>query len=78
MCIRDSVEGERIEDLTNYDIIAEAGGPRTAVVEHLTVEVTDGNLDIDFTNVTDNAKINGIAIYESDNVNDGGAAQQNR
>ena len=30
------VEGERIEDLTNYDIIAEAGGPRTAVVEHLT------------------------------------------
>ena len=70
------VEGER--DLTNYDIIDEAGGPRTAVVEYLTVAVTDGNLDIDFINVTDNAKISGIAISESDNVNDGGVTQRNR
>lgn len=48
--------------LTNYDIYAQAGA-NTAIVETFSsIAVTDGTLNISFTTVTDNAKVNAIEI----------------
>ncbi len=63
-----------IEDqavLTDYDIFAEAAagtgaaGQNVAIVESFDVSVDDGNLDIDFTTVFDNAKISAIEIIQN-------------
>jgi len=59
-----SAEGQLILD--DYDIIAEAGAPHTAISETATVEVTDGELNLDFTTVEDNAKISAIKVEQLD------------
>jgi hypothetical protein len=49
--------------LTNYDIIAEAGAPATAIIETFDdIVVTDGNLTITFTTVQDAAKVNAVEV----------------
>ncbi|WP_133644025.1 PKD domain-containing protein [Zeaxanthinibacter enoshimensis] len=53
--------------LTDYDIIAAAGASFTARTESFVVNVTDGNLTILFSNITDRAKISAIEILGSGN-----------
>jgi len=49
--------------LVNYDIIAEAGAPATAIVVTFTgINVQDGNLTISFTSVVDAPKVSGVEI----------------
>jgi len=55
-----NVEGGAIE-LDNYDIVADVG-PGTAVVKSFPVNVTDGNVDVDFTSVTNQAKLSAFEI----------------
>jgi N-acetylneuraminic acid mutarotase len=51
--------------LTNYDIFQEAGGPAKAIIEPIdSVLVSDGILTLQFTTVTDNAKISAIEIAD--------------
>jgi glucose/arabinose dehydrogenase/PKD repeat protein len=51
------------ETLLNYDIIAQAGGSATAIVESFTnVTVTDGTLTITLTGVVELPKISGIEV----------------
>jgi hypothetical protein len=58
-----SVDIEGQASLTDYDIIDQAGGAATAVVETFPgISVMDGNLTITFTTVTDAAKVNGIEV----------------
>ena len=55
------IEGVRV--LSNYDISAETGGvPMYALTKTFHVNLTDGNLTINFINVTNNAKISAIEI----------------
>ncbi|MGA2800875.1 MAG: malectin [Verrucomicrobiota bacterium] len=54
-----NVEGQEFE---NFDIWVKAGGPLRAYIETVSVEVTDGKLDISFTSKTENPEINGIEI----------------
>ena len=54
-----SIEGQQV--LSNYDLYAEVG-PLTATEETYTVEVTDGELNVDFTTVYDNAKVSAIRV----------------
>jgi len=54
-----SIEGQQV--LTNYDIFAEVG-PLNATDETFTVEVTDGQLDIDFEATYDNAKVSAVKV----------------
>ena len=52
--------------LTNYDIIAAAGGSAIAIVETFeNIMVTDGKVSIGFSTLKDNAKISGIEILSS-------------
>ena len=53
------VEGHRFKD---FDVWAKAGGAQRAYVETVNVEVTDGELNIDFIPQTENPEINGIEI----------------
>ncbi len=51
--------------LTNYDIIAEAGGPATAIIENFTnITVNDGSLTITLTGVVEFPKISGIEVID--------------
>ncbi|WP_049899799.1 malectin domain-containing carbohydrate-binding protein [Halococcus agarilyticus] len=59
-----SIEGEQV--LTDYDIYATAGGPHSAVSESFTTEVTDGELNIEFSTVVDNAKVSAIEVTAVD------------
>jgi hypothetical protein len=61
-----SAEGQPVLD--GYDIIAESGGPHTAITETATVEVTDGTLNLDFATVEDNAKISAIKVEKVGDV----------
>ncbi|WP_224999710.1 malectin domain-containing carbohydrate-binding protein, partial [Cesiribacter sp. SM1] len=57
-----SVEGGQFS-LNNYDIIAKAGGPATAVIERITgINVTDGNLTVTLSSVKDYAKISAVEV----------------
>jgi len=56
-----SVEGQQV--LTDYDIYAEVGA-LNATDKTYTVEVTDGQLDVDFSASADNAKISAIKVVE--------------
>ena len=57
--------------LTNYDIVAKAGGNAKAVVETLNnISVTDGVLNMNFISLVDNAKLSAIEIIS---VSGGGA-----
>jgi hypothetical protein len=52
--------------LTDYDIIADVGAPATAVVKSFSgIEVTDGELNINFSTLVDNAKVSAIEVLES-------------
>ena len=58
------VEVEGVTVLNDYDIHAQAGGMNAAVVENiLSINVTDGALDIEFTSVIERAKINAIEVF---------------
>lgn len=49
--------------LTNYDIIVEAGGSATAIIENFNnITVTDGSLTITLTGVAEFPKISGIEV----------------
>jgi len=54
-----AIEGAPV--LTNYDINADVG-PATATVKSFLVNVSDGALTIQFTNVVNRAKISGICV----------------
>jgi hypothetical protein len=49
-------------EFKNFDIWTKAGGPDKAYIESVDVDVTNGVLDIMFTPVVENPKINGIEI----------------
>ena len=65
-----SAAGKRVFDVTiedqlvldDFDIFAEAGGKNIALDRTFTVEVTDGNIDLDFLGSVNNAKISAIEI----------------
>jgi hypothetical protein len=49
--------------LTDFDIVAAAGGPLKAVIEQFTTTANaSGQIVIQFTTVTDNAKLSGLEI----------------
>ena len=54
-----NVQGHEFKD---FDVWVKAGGPFTAYVESVPVEVTDGKLLITFTSNVENPQINGIEI----------------
>ena len=54
-----NVQGHEFKD---FDVWVKAGGPFTAYVESVPVEVTDGKLQITFTSNVENPQINGIEI----------------
>jgi hypothetical protein len=54
-----AIEGQPV--LTNFDILAEAP-PLTALDKTFTATVTDGVLDVQFTNVVNNAKLSAIQV----------------
>jgi hypothetical protein len=58
-----SVEGQTV--LTDYDIFSEVG-PLNASDKQYTVEVTDGELNLEFSTVNDNAKISAIRVEQLD------------
>jgi hypothetical protein len=50
--------------LTNFDILAAAGGPNRAIARYFqAVANSAGQISITFTSVVDNAMVNGIEIY---------------
>ena len=53
------VEGHQFKD---FDVWAKAGGAQRACIETVDVEVTDGELNINFIPQTENPEINGIEI----------------
>jgi len=53
------VEGHYYKD---FDVWMKAGGPHHAYIETVRVEITDGKLDIKFTQQIENPEINGIEI----------------
>jgi hypothetical protein len=61
------VEGKRV--LSNFDTVAETGGIHRAVVKTFTVNVNDGQLDIDFPAITTThwGKVNAIEIVPNSN-----------
>ena len=63
-----TVEGEQV--LTEYDIYSEVG-PLNATDKTYTVEVTDGDLNVTFDAVNDNAKISAVRIESLDDPADG-------
>lgn len=63
-----SAEGQQI--LSNYDIVADAGGGFKAIVKSFTnIAVSDGTLNIVFSNVVDNAKVSAIEVIPQSSVN---------
>ncbi|WP_198664701.1 malectin domain-containing carbohydrate-binding protein [Halorubrum sp. 48-1-W] len=67
-----SIEGQQVLD--SYDIYAEAGGPHAAIQETFTAEVTDGELNVEFTTVEDNAKVSAIEVEPIDDGGDDNTA----
>ena len=61
-----SIEGTLVLD--NYDIFADVGAD-TAVIKSFPVTVSDGELNIGFVTVTNNAKVSAIAVYAAGDVN---------
>ena len=58
-----NVSSNGTQVLTNFDIIATAGGAAIAVVEQFTaIASTSGTITIQFATVKDNAQVNGIEI----------------
>lgn len=59
-----NIEGGPLE-LDDYDIAAEVG-PVTAVVKSFTMDVNDGQLDIEFTASVDQPKVSAIEVFKVD------------
>ncbi|MDZ5812791.1 malectin domain-containing carbohydrate-binding protein, partial [Halorubrum sp. AD140] len=55
-----SIEGQQVLD--EYDIYAEAGGEHAAIQETFTTEVDDGELNVDFETVENNAKVSAVEV----------------
>ena len=55
-----SINGTQV--LNNFDIIAAAGAPNKATIQEFTATATSGQIVIQYTTVTDNAKCSGIEI----------------
>jgi hypothetical protein len=55
-----SINGTQV--LTNFDIIAAAGAPNKATIQEFTATANSGQVVLQYTTVTDNAKANGIEI----------------
>jgi hypothetical protein len=55
-----SINGQQV--LSNFDIIAQTGGPFIALDRAFTVNVTNGMVNIQFQQVVDNPKISAIQI----------------
>jgi malectin (di-glucose binding ER protein)/glycosyl hydrolase family 26 len=68
------INGQQV--LTNFDILAQAGGANRATDKTFTTSVTNGRLAITFTSVVDNAQINAIEILPGvpTRINAGAAA----
>ncbi|WP_152418304.1 malectin domain-containing carbohydrate-binding protein, partial [Halorubrum aidingense] len=64
-----SIEGQQVLD--SYDIYAEAGGAHAATQETFTTEVTDGELNVAFSTVEDNAKVSAIEVEPVDGGDSG-------
>ena len=58
-----NIDGGPVE-LSQYDIVAAAGATKLATMESIPV-TSDGNIDIDFTNIVENPLINGIEILDT-------------
>ena len=54
------INGQQV--LTNFDIIAVTGAPNKATIQEFTSSAVNGQIIIQFTTVTDNAKCDGIEI----------------
>lgn len=53
--------------LTNFDIFEQAGGANIAIAKELPVTAdSNGNVVVDFSNVTDNALVSGLELYKGD------------
>jgi hypothetical protein len=63
-----SIEGESTADMKGIDIVALAGGPRTAVDLEFEVSSTGPTLDMQFTRLKDNASLSGIRVRRSGTV----------
>ncbi len=48
--------------LTNFDIVAAAGAPRKAVIQEFTASPISGQITVQYSTVTDNAKSSGIEL----------------
>jgi RHS repeat-associated protein len=59
---RFAIQTEGVIQRDQYDIFAVAGARNRAVVEELSVTVTDGVLNLDFLNQLDNARVSGIEV----------------
>ncbi len=57
-----SIEGQQV--LSGYDIHAKVGA-RTATTEQFNVNLTDGTININFSNVVNNAKVSAIEILNN-------------
>jgi len=62
-----TVEGQAV--LTEYDIYSEVG-PLNATDKTYTVEVTDGQLNVEFSAVNDNAKISAVKVEQIETGDD--------
>jgi hypothetical protein len=51
--------------LSNYDIVQQAGANTAKVEQFTNINVTDGFVNIAFTNIVDNAKISGIEVISN-------------
>lgn len=55
------IEGDEV--LSNYDIIDDAGAAATEVLKTFQVTVTDGQLNLDFIKIVDQAKLSGLVVW---------------
>lgn len=55
------IEGNQV--LTDYDIIDDAGAAATEVLKTFEVTVTDGQLNLDFIKIVDQAKLSGLVVW---------------
>lgn len=60
------VKAENALVLNDFDVFKAAGGKNVAVDRTITVDVSDGKLNLDFVSVKNNAKISGIEIVRAE------------
>ncbi len=57
-----NVSAEGVQILSNFDIIAAAGGARKAIIKTFPVTIDDGKLDLSLSGVIDSARLSGIEL----------------